>query len=162
LVCCDQACTGTCQACTNALTGNNPDGTCGNIKAGANAPAGQCAPSTCGNDGKCDGNGACEQVANGTACGGGNPTCQNGMLSGGNTCNNGNCSAGTPIPCFPYTCNGNGNACRTTCNGGSQPCANNATCNGGMCLINNGGPCTMGSQCVNGNCVPGDGGMVCQ
>ncbi len=69
-VCCNTACLGTCQACSAATKGQGADGTCGNVIAGTpdkiNCPSQ--APSTCGDDGTCDGNGACRLYAAGTPC----------------------------------------------------------------------------------------------
>jgi hypothetical protein len=53
-VCCNNACSGTCQACDQALTGAS-DGTCANVMAGQNNPSNPCP------DGEvCNGSGACE------------------------------------------------------------------------------------------------------
>src|SRR5262249_29455634 len=96
-VCCDSACTGTCMACTMALTGS-ADGTCAPMTAGTTAPAGQCpVTTTCGNDGKC-GVGGCEQTMAGTTCGG--PSCNNAQLSTSSACDgSGACVAAPPSAC---------------------------------------------------------------
>ncbi len=69
-VCCDTTCTGTCQACTAALKGSGTDGVCGAIASGAD-PQSECkddgSPS-CGNDGTCDGAGACRKYSTTTGC----------------------------------------------------------------------------------------------
>ena len=67
-VCCNSACTGTCMSCS--LAGSV--GTCSPIAPGAPPlVASQCpvaAASTCGNDGTCNGAGACRKYVIGTQC----------------------------------------------------------------------------------------------
>ena len=153
-LCCNSACTGTCQACSTVLTGGS-NGTCGPISAGKPAPANQCTAATCGNDGKCNGAGACEQVATGTDCA--PATCVGSTLTAQGTCGNGTCNAGTTSSCAPYTCGG-GNVCRTMCNGsGNGQCTSGNYCNAGACVpqLSPGGPCTTGSQCLSSSCVDG-------
>ncbi len=60
-VCCDSACTGTCQACTAAKKGSGVDGICGPIKFDSN-PDNECAIGSA-----CDGQGTCKSY-NGVPC----------------------------------------------------------------------------------------------
>jgi len=64
-VCCDKACA-KCNACSQNLTGK-ADGTCAPATSGTD-PHESCADETdaneCGNDGNCDGSGACRKVGN--------------------------------------------------------------------------------------------------
>ncbi|MEZ4309224.1 MAG: hypothetical protein R3F14_14400 [Polyangiaceae bacterium] len=53
-VCCNNACTGVCQACSAAKKGSGSDGTCGPIAAGSD-PDGECAAGT-----TCSGGGVCQ------------------------------------------------------------------------------------------------------
>jgi hypothetical protein len=71
-VCCDSVCDGFCQACAGEKTGA-PSGICAPVSAGTDLDA-ECdtkQPTTCGQDGFCDGKGACARYPAGTACGGG-------------------------------------------------------------------------------------------
>ena len=158
-LCCNSACTGTCQACSTVLTGGS-NGTCGPISAGKPAPANQCTAATCGNDGNCNGAGACEQVASGTDCSG--ATCTNGELTAAGTCGGGTCNPGATTSCDGYSCVGH--VCRTTCNAGA-PCLAGYNCTANACVAGtaNGGACTAGTQCANGVCAGDDlcCGMAC-
>src|SRR4029077_7349735 len=61
-VCCESDCTGTCSSCALGKTGQN-NGLCRPVTNGTN-PDDECAqspPSPCGNDGMCDGAGACRK-----------------------------------------------------------------------------------------------------
>jgi hypothetical protein len=114
-VCCDTACTGTCMACTAAKKGAGADGTCGPVAAGAD-PDAACAAeaaSTCGQDGACNGMGACELYAAGTACAPG--SCSGATQTSASQCDGkGTCAPGSTTPCAPgYACVGG--ACATSC-----------------------------------------------
>jgi hypothetical protein len=139
-VCCDQSCKGTCQACIQSLTGNQ-DGTCDNVAAGkAPTVAGQCTPSACGNNGKCDGNGGCEQVPTGTVCA--PAACTNNVFSSQETCSNQMCPAPMMQDCMPYKCNG-ATGCPTSCAMDSQ-------CSNGHYCMNPGAPGTCVAQLADG------------
>jgi hypothetical protein len=143
-VCCDQACTDDCHACTKALTGGS-DGAC--LPASkATDPHDDCPDQgacSCGADGQCDGNGACERYQPPTACACGN---ERRALFGYQCDGFGLCSA--PLPgetacdregelafadggvrdCAPYRCTGVPSPrCGTSC-ASNDDCAPPATC----------------------------------
>ena len=67
---------------------------------------------SCGTDGKCDGNGACRKYAVDTVCGA--EMCVGGAYTPPPTCNaSGQCIPPTSQTCFPYACNGP--KCFTSC-----------------------------------------------
>jgi hypothetical protein len=155
-VCCNNACTGTCQACTAAKKGSGSDGVCGPIKVGTD-PDNECnatPASTCGNNGSCDGAGACQKWAMGTTCVA--ATCANATtLNNAQTCDGaGTCSLATTTSCGNYTCKTG--ACLTTC-ATDTDCAPTAFCNAGACVpkLTNAATCTGPNQCASGNCVDG-------
>lgn len=173
-VCCDQACTGNCMACTAALKGTGSDGTCGNVKAGsAPVPASQCAAaamSTCGLDGFCNGSGACQDWATGTICLA--PVCSANMQTTASTCTAPlTCTAGTTTSCSNFACSGT--ACGTSCSvtgtppaGTSTGCIASAYCDTvpspAVCattLKATGATCNNDFECLNGTCTGGPGGM---
>lgn len=123
-VCCGSVCTGACQACTSALSGK-PDGECGNVPGGSD-PDGDCADQgapSCGNDGACNGNGACRLYASGTACGAAGCA---GSSTQSKACDGaGSCKTNTLKDCAPYACGAG--SCTTSCNG-SANCASGAAC----------------------------------
>ena len=132
-VCCDRACDGLCEACTTAGTGR-PDGTCGFVLT-TRDPRDACAwedPGTCGQDGTCDGAGACRLRVAGMECGPGR-------------CN----PAGDAIAA---QCDGAGacvDAPSTSCGAGS--------CRNGACVseCESEADCAPGAFCVGGTCTAG-------
>jgi hypothetical protein len=183
-VCCDTACTGLCQACSSALKGTGADGVCGNIGAGGNDALNRCVDqgaASCGTDGKCDGNGACQIYASGTVCVAANCSTQIGQGSraiSASTCDGmGTCTTGVFTACLPYL-NCNGPVCPTTCEDDTD-CFDigdeRTYCDapGGHCLgsLNTGQACTSDNQCFSVTCTAtpppvftpvGDGGVgVC-
>jgi hypothetical protein len=136
-VCCATACGGTCQACNQA----GSLGTCKVVPAGQD-PLNQCADgtaATCGNDGTCDGAGACRKYAAGTVCV--PASCSMSTFTPSRTCNGtGTCGTSTAANCGRYVCNASG--CITNCTSNAD-CASPLLCSGGFCsaqLINCGGP----------------------
>ncbi len=134
-VCCNQACTGECQACdiTDA-TNNVTPGTCAPVTSGSphNVPASGRTACASGNV-TCAGSCAAGQTLTCTyptvQCGGG--TCSNGMVTAAVDCNNGSCPGTT-----------------------SKPCANNMACNGNICFT---GTCSSDAQCAAGYFCASDG-----
>src|SRR5262249_53373831 len=153
-VCCGSASCGSCQKCNVGTS----TGTCAAVGAGAPDPKMLCADngaSSCGTNGKCDGNGGWQKYADATMCsaavwqGGGTSLL---TLDGG--CSGGSCSAGTK-DCAPYGCNVN--ACRTMC-AGDGDCAAGNYCTSmplGTCTAKGalGEQCTADNQCGSTHCT---------
>ncbi|HVZ71134.1 MAG TPA: hypothetical protein VHJ20_02060 [Polyangia bacterium] len=153
-VCCGSASCPSCQACNLSGTG-----ACSPVAAGTPAPASFCADegaASCGNNGKCDGNGGCQNYGDGTSCS--LATCPSGAgsLVMAGTCQAGVCSKPTQS-CAPYFCNGV-TACQTTC-GSSTDCTTGYYCTGvgGTCVLKKAGgaACTADGQCSTGHCTDG-------
>ncbi len=115
--CCSTQCDDSCSACN--VTGM--EGTCTPVAKGANPASGHtpCAngmpdPSTCGEDGTCDGTGKCALYPLNTTC---KPSsCDQGtnVVTPASTCDgNGNCTTPPTMSCAPYLCDGT-TACYST------------------------------------------------
>ncbi|MDI3291309.1 MopE-related protein [Polyangium sp. 15x6] len=141
--CCNEACTGACEACSGLVKGEGQNGTCGPIKAGLD-PASECNP------GACNGAKAC-QSNNGASC------TQNSQ------CASGNCVDGV---CCNLACTGSCQACNVQNNvgtcvnipGNQDPAneCNPGSCNGlGQCQVDLGAPCSSADQCTSGFCADG-------
>ena len=119
-VCCDQDCGAACYACSASVKGTGADGVCGPVVAKAD-PNGRCPatqPTTCGDTGKCTGNGACEVYPAGLSCGQ-PPACTSaGRVSF--ACDGKGACAQTIAGCGAYACDS-----PTTCR---QTCQSNADC----------------------------------
>ncbi|MCG5053594.1 MAG: hypothetical protein KA712_11590 [Myxococcales bacterium] len=141
-VCCNNACTGACQACGT--------GTCEPLS--GSFPS-ECAPSACGFTGQCV-SGVCQSVANGTSCG--SATCKDGASqTAAPTCSNGQCVTPMATPCTPGTCKGS--ACSNACSA-DNGCASGAYCDsGGVCRAKKaqGASCGRVGECQTGNCAAG-------
>ncbi len=139
-VCCNTACSGTCQACNVA----GSVGACSSIASGQD-PANECA------NGACSGAGTCKSD-NGQAC------------AAGSACLSGNCIDGV---CCNTTCSGTCQACNVagsvgTCSNipfGQDPaneCVGLVFCSMGACAPLGGGSiCSQNAECASGNCVDG-------
>jgi hypothetical protein len=157
-VCCATTCTG-CNACSNAMTGKS-DGTCAAVASGYD-PHDKCtdeaATKPCGDDGTCDGKGACRKVGAGQKCGEASCGTDGITFTPAPTCDgNGTCVAGTAQSCSPHPCTTSG--CATTCAGDSD-CVSGYYCASGTCVqkLSPGSVCTpaSASQCSGGACVDG-------
>ncbi len=157
-VCCDVACDGACMACTAAAKESGElDGECGPAKAGTD-PRGDCtesAPESCGDDGKCDGAGACRKYAAGIQCS--EPTCAAAVKTNAKECDgNGACADAGTTPCEPPTCNGN--VCASDCTSDAD-CGTGKYCDtaSGDCADKRGigSTCPADNQCQSGHCVDG-------
>lgn len=159
-VCCNARCDASCQAC------NLPGlaGTCSAVPAGGPDPAGLCRDeglASCGNDGTCNGAGACRKYAAGIIC---QPQrCADGIKTLPATCSgDGNCLPGASLTCAPYTCSGDGANCNSACGGeGPSPqCQAPNRCLGGKCgQAAQGQSCQDTSDCQTGlSCA---GGVCC-
>src|SRR5262249_32218824 len=111
------------------------------------------APSSCQQNGFCDGAGACQLYVVGVACGA--PVCQGTILTG-QSCNGfGTCTlvaGGTD--CAPYACQSG--ACASPCPA-SANCAPGFVCSMGQCIspLANGSACSSGGMCASSFCVDG-------
>jgi hypothetical protein len=131
-VCCETACTGACMTCggvgtlgqcTPAVSGTDVRNDCTAALA-----------TSCGNDGTCDGAGACRKWAAGTTCGA--AACTGGTLLPVPACNGaGACVAGTPSSCGVYQCSATSASCKTSCT--SDADCNNGFCSAGTCVASN-------------------------
>ena len=155
-VCCDSACTGICQACAVSLKTTGASGVCGSAK-DATDPHDQCelqTKSDCGQNGQCDGSGACAYWPVGTTCAG--PVCE-ANESRPRVCTGPMvCAASAGTNCGAYACLGATGACATACASDTE-CSNNHFCDGSHCVseLAVGSACTAGSQCSNKLCVDG-------
>jgi len=144
--CCSGACSGTCMACSNALTGS-PNGSCANynkVQTDTNATlpcmtgSGGCGTTNC----TCTASGATCKRAQGEACGTDGALCASGNCVDGvccgvsacGTCQT--CNGTTPGACTalndavdPDTCNGTNYCCQGACVAGTW----NAGCGSGVC-----------------------------
>lgn len=157
-ICCDQACTGLCQSCKAASKGYGANGDCGFVKDGVDVDNECAVDSTngCGDDGACNGAGACRKHPAGTICGA--ASCQNAVTATASSCNGlGVCQA-TPggTPCEPYRCDSAKGACKTTCTALAD-CAPGSYCDLGLCVPTKifGIPCGAATECISGFCVDG-------
>lgn len=149
-VCCDSGCDGKCMAC------NLPSslGVCSKVPAGVKpTDAAECkmeAPSSCGQDGTCDGNGGCRQWVKETSCQSG--TCDGDGIAAGRVCDGkGNCVAGLAETCRPYTCDPATNKCETSC---ATRCADGQQCVNKSCGLKlNGATCQASDECSSGFCA---------
>jgi len=159
-LCCDTACSGTCESCVAALKQSGlDDGACGPIKDGSDPREG-CAPSTqlCGADGACNGAGACRLFTPaGRACGSGLVCDGAGSCAppAGATCDGDHIATsaeGAIQDCSPYKCESNG-ACKQRC-GSVDDCAAPAACDPTGACVAEGGPgdsgCSASAQTPSG------------
>lgn len=164
-VCCGSACPGAaggCMACSAVKKGGGADGQCGAVANGTD-PDGDCAdagPASCGNDGLCDGNGACRKYVAGTLCGA--SSCAGTVLTQQKVCDgNGACVGPSPatLDCSPYACSGG--ACASSCANDAQ-CVPTSYCNAGTCApkLPAGSVCGAANQCQSGQCSGGVCGLA--
>jgi hypothetical protein len=152
-LCCNEACTGVCRACTQSLKEDgSADGTCGVAKAGTD-PHGSCAatsPTTCGTTGACAGNGTCALHSATTVCA--PQSCSGSTVTPQRLCNgSGTCVVGVPAPCpGNFNC-ADGSACRTACTSDAH-CSSGFFCNSvGACEAKK----PLGTQCPTTLCYQG-------
>ena len=153
-ICCNTACTGTCMSCSIA----GSVGSCSPIAAGG-APlvASQCpmaAASTCGNDGTCDGAGACRKYISGTQCVA--ASCTGSTFTPARLCDGaGVCATMTSASCGAYTCDTTLNVCKIACTANADCVAPNI-CNANACTLKPiGASCTMANECNSNFCAQG-------
>jgi hypothetical protein len=147
-VCCNSGCSDTCMSC------KVPDstGTCSPVPVN-NSSEGDCPDqgvASCGNNGLCDGKGACQKYAAGLKC---QATCdpKSATLSVF-TCNgSGTCGLSTPQACAPYNCDVSG--CKQSCVIPTD-CALGYVCSPS-------GTCVPPEDCMNGIDDDGNGKVDC-
>jgi hypothetical protein len=153
-VCCDTACGGACEACAQAHTGQL-DGSCAPVLSGAD-PHDDCQPAaaeSCGDDGTCDGAGACRKYGPSQVC---EPaSCSGSDHSPARACDGqGACEPATSTSCGEFPCSPGG--CE-------QPCSVDPDCpDGSYCATDvcqnektDGQECAAGNECRSGHCVDG-------
>jgi Cellulose binding domain len=150
--CCNTACTGACQSC--ALTSSI--GTCTNVPAGQD-PLSQCTDAgaaSCGNNGFCNGAGACQKYAAGTQCAA--ATCSGSTYTAASTCNGtGTCATPAGTSCGAFACDATTKICKIACTADTD-CTSPNICNAGTCtLAPLGHACTAGTACASGLCQQG-------
>jgi len=132
----------------------NTRGTCTAIAAGSD-PDSECKSepeSTCGKDGRCDGNGACRLHPQGTRC---EETCVEPNTISTKECDgSGQCLAAGDQSCGSYRCSTTTDACYTSCSSNSQCYKYDCGSNNKKCLTscNNSSSCQTGYSCVNHVC----------
>lgn len=145
--CCNKAkadCAG-CSACANKYTGLD-DGTCGPVSVGKD-PHDTCADETatnqCGNDGNCDGKGACGKVGSSHVCTIGSCSADGKTFTEGTNCDGkGACTTATSKSCGAFQCSPTG--CL-------QTCAVQADCVGDYYCNTAASPAVCASKKVNGS-----------
>lgn len=150
--CCESACSGGCQACSGELTAA-ASGTCAPVFVGTD-PDNDCSdqgPASCGDDGKCDGAGACRKYGSTAICQA--ATCSGSTQTNAKTCDgNGQCVTNGATECAPYQCGGS--TCATSC-GSASNCVSGSFCTSGVCQgkKSNGAACGAGQECTSGFCA---------
>ena len=156
-LCCNSVCSGTCMACSKALTGE-PSGACAPIRAGTTAPSGQC-PLTeiCGSDGKCDGSGRCELMSATQKCR--EASCIGSAIVAPSYCDGaGSCQVGMFTSCPGGLLCANGTSCKQSCVTAFD-CISGDFCSTATyrCVPMSplGAPCTANTQCISSVCSAG-------
>jgi hypothetical protein len=150
-VCCDQACTGICSACTAAKKGAGIDGVCGPVRSGTD-PDGDCVDqgaASCGTRGVCDGSGACALYQAGTVCAA--ASCEGNTLTQASQCDGaGNCVGKGSVDCTPGNCGGS--ICQLVCAVDADCKVVTAYCGAGMCQPKKpaGQPAAGSNECLTG------------
>ena len=153
-VCCDSACGDTCKRCD--VQGSM--GTCSFVPAGlAPRSASTCSQSdvkTCGNDGTCDGQGACRKYVMGTVCVAGK--CDGAAVTNIQTCDGaGTCGGNDTKVCQPFACDATKQDCFGACTSNAD-CAVGVQCMNGTCgLKMKGSTCGGNGECASGFCTDG-------
>src|ERR1044071_5002891 len=148
-VCCSTECAGMCQSC--ALPGNL--GTCLLADPGTD-PRNDCQDqgvASCGNDGTCDGSGACRTYPTGIVCK--QPSCVGSTLTLASRCSGGACVPTSGQPCDPYVCTAaSSTSCPATCTKDADCLAPNTCVNGSCGKRPLGTACDDDMQCNSGKC----------
>jgi hypothetical protein len=150
-VCCAKACDGICLSCASALTGQG-DGACEKVQAGMD-PHDDCAlgKDVCGQDGQCDGAGACRFASSSTTCGA--EACGNDQYTPAAQCD----GAGACAPPKATSCSGHpcvGTRCDIPCKLPAD-CGAGLYCDGTRCAPQkaDGSSCAASAECTNAHCT---------
>jgi hypothetical protein len=151
-VCCGGPCQGMCMSCSV----DGSIGTCSAVKPGKNDPLNRCKDqgvASCGNNGLCDGSGACQNYAAGLPCQAG--TCDpSKAIFSVPTCNgSGLCGPSPASACAPYTCDAKG--CKKSCASLSDCAPGNVCSPSGTCVS------STAEDCMNGIDDDGNGLIDC-
>ena len=108
----------------------------------------------CGQDGTCDGKGACKLYSLGTVCTPG--TCQGAEITGTLVCDgSGACRPGPISVCAPFVCSKTTNQCKATCSSDAD-CVSPVKCLGGSCGPKGiGASCGADAECDSKHCADG-------
>ena len=153
-LCCTSACGATCMACDLPSSLGDCSVVPSGVKPHDPLTCAASTPATCGQDGTCDGKGACRQYVKGTECKAG--TCDGDSVTGILACDgNGKCSESSTLPCPPYSCDPASNHCALTCTTNAQ-CAAGQQCVAGSCGTKGiRQPCLTNAECTSGFCTDG-------
>lgn len=152
-VCCSSVCEGTCMACNVA----GKMGACSPVPIGdLPVRAADCTKSDvamCGQDGRCDGTGACSKYPDGTICVAG--VCNASAVTGIKKCQAGKCESGGSEVCTPFGCDSSKNECFGSCSMDNQ-CAPSQSCKNGSCGKKPlGAKCGKTDECESNFCADG-------
>jgi formylglycine-generating enzyme required for sulfatase activity len=179
--CCNTTCAGVCRSCgrsgsegtcNNHIAETDPEGECGLCRAcngsGVCATVGpgmdplnhcmETSPTTCAQDGTCNGSGACRLWSDETQCV--PQSCQGSILHRRDYCSGDGVCLDSGIEfCDPYRCEGT--ACRTQCEA-DEHCVSGYYCDSSQeCVLKKttGVPCHLSNECNSGFCADG---VCCQ
>src|SRR6266545_766611 len=149
-VCCRSACVGACRTCAAP----SASGTCVIVAPDIADPHGVCrdeGAARCGQNGKCDGAGACKLYPPGTECQSG--ACASDALVSRQVCDgNGACKPGPTEICAPFTCDPARRECFSTCTSSAE-CVQGRACAAGSCRVPPKLTCGRDEECSTGHCV---------
>ncbi len=150
-ICCNNACTGQCQACDVSTS----LGTCTAVSGAPHGSRTACASDSSACRGTCNGvtTASCTYPGASTQCRG--PSCTNGVATIATSCaGTGSCPAVQTQTCAPYICGPT--ACKTNCIGDND-CSIGNYCNGSSCApkLTNASVCSRNSQCQSNHCADG-------
>lgn len=156
-LCCEEVCSSVCQSCRKSHT-NQADGICAAVLPGSD-PYNHCTDERttkeCGNDGTCDGKGACRKEGASHVCA--KASCSQSIFTPAATCDGlGSCGSVEPENCLAFACTLEG--CKKTCTTQAE-CGSAAYCNLTVkeCATKkvDGNPCKENLECLHGFCTDG-------